>query len=312
MATSIAINHRLLESIRDEPKRMLVPISGYEEVTVKSLEDACEPIKDLFDHHLKQYITVAKMNSSDPVDKLTQDESGSIHLYTMEWAKHDNSLYMKLNQALRLVDRSKLIPWFKYLKLFLTAFFKLPPSKDTLVWRGVREDLSALYPKGKEFAWWAFSSCSASIDVLESPNYLGKSGTRTIFSIQTNSGKLIRAHSYFDNEDEILLPPGIYLKVVGSLSSADGLHIIHLQEIEPPHKMLAHPFDLSKLKHALPPTKPPSYTANPQKEEEYSSSKSVVSKPFVQPYLEKVYRTVLPQSPPGPRFFGPGRRPGPA
>ncbi|CAF1526041.1 unnamed protein product [Adineta steineri] len=259
MATTTAINHRLLESIRDEPKRMLVPIYGYEEVTVKSLEDACEPIKDLLDHQLKQYITVAKMNSSDPEDKLTQDESASIHLYTMEWGKRDNSLYMKLNQTLRLADRSKLTPWFKYLKLFLTAFFKLPPSKDTLVWRGVREDLSALYPKGKEFAWWAFSSCTSSIDVLEALNYLGKSGTRTMFSIQTNSGKLIRAHSYFDNEDEILLPPGIYLKVVGSLSSADGLHIIHLQEIEPPHKMLADPFDMSKLKHALPTTKQPSF-----------------------------------------------------
>ncbi|CAF0772516.1 unnamed protein product [Adineta steineri] len=293
MATSIDINRRLLESARDEPKRMLVPISGYEKVTVKSLEDACEPIKDLFDHQLKQYITVAKMNSSDPEDKLTQDESASIQLYTMEWEEHDNSLYMKLNQALRLVDRSKLKPWFKYLKLFLTAFFKLPPSKDTLVWRGVREDLSALYPKSKEFAWWAFSSCSTSIDVLESPDYLGKSGTRTIFSIQTHSGKLIRAHSYFDNEGEILLPPGIYLKVVGSLNPATGLHIIHLQEIEPPHKMLANPFDLNELKHALPPTKPPSYTVNPQKQEQYSSSTSVISKPSVQPSFKKKKPTVV-------------------
>ncbi|CAF1370341.1 unnamed protein product [Adineta steineri] len=278
MATLIPINHRLLESIRDEPKRMLVPISGYEKETVKSLEDACEPIKDLFDQQLKEFITVAKINSLDPKDKLTQDESASIHLYTMEWAKHDNSLYKKLNQTLRLVDRSKLTPWFKYLKLFLTAFFKLPPSKDTSVWRGVREDLSALYPKGREFAWWAFTSCSTSIEVLESPNYLGKSGSRTMFSIQTNSGKLIRAHSYFDNEDEILLPPGIYLKVVGSLNSGNGLHIIHLQEIEPPHKMLADPFDLSKLKHALPSTKPPSYTVNLQKEQEYNPSPSEANK----------------------------------
>ncbi|CAF4999664.1 unnamed protein product, partial [Rotaria sp. Silwood1] len=45
------------------------------------------------------------------------------------------------------------------------------------------------------------------MSVLEAPNYLGKTGTGTIFSIQTSSGKDIRAHSYFDNEDEILLPP---------------------------------------------------------------------------------------------------------
>ncbi|CAF1258282.1 unnamed protein product, partial [Rotaria sp. Silwood1] len=93
---------------------------------------------------------------------------------------------MVLNRTLRLADRIKLQPWFKYLKLFLTAFYKLPRSEHTLVWRGVREDLSALYPKDKEFAWWAFSSCTASMSALESPNYLGKSGARTMFSIQTN------------------------------------------------------------------------------------------------------------------------------
>jgi len=131
-------------------------------------------------------------------------------------------------------------------------FFCIRSSKKTHVWRGVREDLSALYPKNKEFAWWAFSSCTGSVDVLESSNYLGKSGSRTIFSIQTNSGKLIRAHSYFENEDEILLPPGMYLKVIGSLNPAEGLHIIQLCEIPPPYPMLTEPFDLSKMKQALP------------------------------------------------------------
>jgi hypothetical protein len=126
MATSTNINRRFIESIRDEPKKMLQPISGYEKVTVKSLDDACEPIKDLFDQKLKQNITIAKMNSTAPEDGLSPDESASIHLYTMEWDVHDNSLYMVLNRTLRLADRAKLLPWFKYLKLFLTAFFKLP------------------------------------------------------------------------------------------------------------------------------------------------------------------------------------------
>jgi hypothetical protein len=126
MATSININRRLLESVRDEPKKMLLPISGYEKVTVKSLDDAFESIKGLFDEKLKQCVTVAKMNSIEPEDELTQDESASIQLYTMEWDVHENSLYMMLNRTLRFADRSKLQPWFKYLKLFLTAFFKLP------------------------------------------------------------------------------------------------------------------------------------------------------------------------------------------
>jgi hypothetical protein len=126
MATSVEINRRLLESVRDEPKKMLLPISGYEKVTVKSLDDACESIKDLFDQNLQKYLTVAKINSTEPEDGLSPDESASIQLYTIEWDVHESSLYMVLNQTLRGADRGKLRPWFKYLKLFLTAFFKLP------------------------------------------------------------------------------------------------------------------------------------------------------------------------------------------
>jgi hypothetical protein len=135
------------------------------------------------------------------------------------------------------------------------SLFYCRPTECQTVWRGVPEDLSTDYPKGKEFTWWGVSSCTSSLDVLES-QYAGTSSSRTVFSIETNSGKLIRAHSYFPQEDEILLPPGIYLKVIGKLSSADGLHIIHLREITPPYKMLADPFDLSQLKQALPQAKP--------------------------------------------------------
>ena len=126
MAMSNNINQRYISSVRDEPKKMLLPISGYEQEIVKSLDDACEPIKHLFDDQLKDYITIAKMNSISPNDGLTSDESASIHLYTVEWNVHENSLYMLLNNTLRVADRNKLRPWFKYLKLVLTAYHKLP------------------------------------------------------------------------------------------------------------------------------------------------------------------------------------------
>jgi DNA integrity scanning protein DisA with diadenylate cyclase activity len=84
MATSMDINRRLIESVRDEPKKLLLPISGYEKETVKSLEDACESIKDLFDQKLKQHVTIAKINSKEPEGGLSPDEAASIQLYTME------------------------------------------------------------------------------------------------------------------------------------------------------------------------------------------------------------------------------------
>ena len=120
------------------------------------------------------------------------------------------------------------------------------------VWRGVSEDLSGLYREGDELTWWSLSSGTSSFDVLESPMYLGRADARTIFSIQTRNGKLIRAHSHLQNDDEILLLPGIFLKVTGSLNLDNGVHIVYLYEIAPPCSRLAEPFDLRQMKETSP------------------------------------------------------------
>ena len=85
---------------------------------------------------------------------------------------------------------------------------------------------------------------------------MGTTGKRTIFSIQTVSGKSIKEHSYFKHENEILLPPGRHFEVIDKMNSGGGLHIIHLREISPPYQMLADPFDLSQLKKVLPEPEP--------------------------------------------------------
>jgi hypothetical protein len=126
MATAFAVSPRLMASIHDEPKQMLQGISGYEEEPLLSLEDTCKPLEKFLGKELKQNMVIAKANSAEPEDRLTPDESASIHLYTMEWKNSENSLYSVLNRTLRLADRRQLQPWFRYLKLFLTGFFKLP------------------------------------------------------------------------------------------------------------------------------------------------------------------------------------------
>ncbi|CAF3367332.1 unnamed protein product, partial [Rotaria sp. Silwood2] len=171
------------------------------------------------------------------------------------------------------------------------------PSEHHIIWRGVPEDLSALYPKGKKFAWWAVSSCTAAISVLESPLYLGTSGERTMFSIQTTSGKCIKAHSYFQQEDEILLAPGRYFEVIDKLSSADGLHIIHIREIAPPYQMLADPFDLSQLEKMLPQSKSASKSEKSQKINETSSA---VPKPSLPSTVPKPPKHIVVPKPPTP------------
>jgi hypothetical protein len=142
--------------LRDEPvTRLLAPITGYQDMPLVSLEASIEPVSQLFDG-IEGNAWVAKENSQNPADGLSQDESASIHLYTMQFGS-DLSLYHALNKDLRSENRQSLKPWFSFLKLFLTALHKLP-SKAQIVWRGVRgEDLSAKYPTGKKFASVVFT-----------------------------------------------------------------------------------------------------------------------------------------------------------
>ncbi|CAF5133328.1 unnamed protein product, partial [Rotaria sp. Silwood1] len=63
---------------------------------------------------------------SEPPNQLTVDESAAIRLYTIEWEEPHQSLYSMLNYTLKMASRENLRPYFRYLKLLLTALVKLP------------------------------------------------------------------------------------------------------------------------------------------------------------------------------------------
>ena len=232
-----------LSDIAKEPLEFLLPIGGYEEMPIVSLEIAVEPLVP-FLPSVQSYAYVAKQRCKNPPpDDLTIDESASIMLYSMGWKPLDKCLYVALNAVLRSKDRDQLEPWFLYLKLFLTALSRLP-STHRFVYRGVKLDLHEDYPKGKTIVWWGFSSCTDSIDVLQSELFLGTTGTRTMFTIECDSGKDIRKHSYYPSEDEILLLAATQFKVMGCLNQGNGLYTIQLQETQPPFPLL-HPIFIS-------------------------------------------------------------------
>ncbi|CAF1513826.1 unnamed protein product [Adineta steineri] len=220
----------------DEPNQALLPIRGYAKEPLLPLEEAVQPINELLDD-LDMMVDTAKWNSKKPADGLTTNESAAIHLYTMQWEEPNVSLYTKLNSVLRSERREPLKPWFRYMKLILTALYKLPPVKG-VVWRGVRGNLSDKYDD--DHIWWGFSSCTESVDIME--QFVGKSGVRTLFNIECINGKAIRAHSFFKKENEILLLPGTYMRVVGKWSPSKDLYIIHLREIPAPRPYLEPPF----------------------------------------------------------------------
>jgi len=103
-------------------------------------------------HEIEDYISVALHNCQNPADDLSQQESASIHLYTMQ-SHSGPSLYLLLNQSLCAENREESKLWSSFLKLFLTTLHKLSPQSKT-IWSGVRdEDLNSKYKAGTTFAW---------------------------------------------------------------------------------------------------------------------------------------------------------------
>ncbi|CAF3755094.1 unnamed protein product [Rotaria sp. Silwood1] len=226
---------RVIENFKpsEVPKN---PIVRFDIVPNVSIETAIEPLVSLVPN-VKEMVFKAKQKCDRPKDGLTIDESTSIMLYSLEWEPRENSFYIILNNTLRAEDEEKLKPWHLYLKLFVTALEKLPSISKT-IYRGVKMNLSTQYPIGKTFVWWGFSSCTSSIEVLQSEQFLGKTGSRTLFNIDCDSGKDIQQHSFFPTEDEILLVAARKFKVVSCLDSGNDLHIIQLKEIESDYPLL--------------------------------------------------------------------------
>ncbi|CAF1201348.1 unnamed protein product [Rotaria sordida] len=226
-----------VSDIAKEPQKMLMPIRGYEKMPLVPLEEAITPLVSILPE-VQDYAYVAKQRCEPvPADGLTQDQSASIILYTMEWEPHEECLYFALNATLRAEDRRKLKPWFSYLKLILTALKQLRSTRH-FVYRGVKMNLIKQYPLGKTFVWWGFSSCASKMGVLENEQFLGKTGDRTMFTIDCESGKDISRHSYYQSEDEILLLPARQFEVISCLQPAPGLNMIQLKETQSPISLL--------------------------------------------------------------------------
>lgn len=223
------------------PDQTLLPIEGYNNEPLTSLEDAIRPVRHFLGNS-DVTIIVAKQNAKKRHGILSIDESAAIQLYTMETLPLERCLYFVLNKTLRSENRRELMPWFRYLKLLMTALWKLPSVKRT-VWRGIKDvDLSDKYQEGQCYTWWNLSSCTETLNLMQRSQFLGNDGLRTLFNIDCITGKEIKEHSYVHTENEILLPPATHFKVLGKINPAPNLHIIHVRQIAPPYKLISPPF----------------------------------------------------------------------
>ncbi|CAF3462577.1 unnamed protein product [Rotaria socialis] len=236
-----------------ESLEILTPIGGYSKVPLVSLEEAVKPLVPILPD-VQSHAYAAKLKCKKPADNLTQDESASIMLYTMGWEPLDECLYVVLNDTLRAKNRQQRLPfWYLYLRLFLNALFRLP-LVPAVAYRGVRLDLSNRYIKGESIVWWGFSSCTTSVDVLDSEIFLGKTGRRTMFTLQCKSARDISQHSFYPAEDEVLLMAATQFKVKGCLTQGN-LYIIQLEETIPPFPLLQPVLIIGSLSiHSNPPS----------------------------------------------------------
>ncbi|CAM4970481.1 unnamed protein product [Rotaria socialis] len=251
---SMTNNRRIVEAITEESnlkiknvmndiRADLGPIVGYAAEPLLPLFEACAPLTNVL-YNLSFYVQMALNETPEvPPDGLTIDESAAIRLYTIEWDEPHQSLYSTLNYTLHNCPCVDLRPYFKYLKLFLTALVKLPCVAQVTIWRGITKDLSAEFSPDTLVTWRAFSSCTSALTVLENNIYLGNTGARTLLSVEVINGRTIRAHSHFATEDEILLLPGTRMVVQSQLNPAPDLYIIHLKQIIPEEILLEPPFE---------------------------------------------------------------------
>lgn len=247
---------------------------SFESIETVSIEESVEPLVSMIED-IHQMVKQVKEKCVQPKDGLTSNESASIMLYTLEWTSRDKSFYRILNKQLQKEDDEQLKPFYLYLKLFATSLQKLPTFNQT-IYRGIKRNMSEQYKQDDQFVWWAFSSCTKSLNVLESEQFLGKTGPRTLFAINSLSGKDIQNHSFFSTEDEILLIAARKFQVVSTLDSGNDLFIIQLKEIESDYPLLESP-----IKTLLP-------------------NRTNIQLPFQQTDHQQ---SILPQLPPPPSFL---------
>lgn len=215
-----------LQGVGEEQLVELPAIEGIMHLPAPTLSDALGPLIERWPA-LGFYLAKAREFASKAGPKagsLSEHEIGALFLYTCE-----SVLYKQLNAILRDPDRSSVLIWRPYLRLFISAVAGLDHHPVSL-WRGVATDLRAAYPTGRRVTWWGISSCTSNPAVARA--FLGSKGHRTLFEVNPRRAVSIRAFSAFQAEDEYVLAPGTQLAVTQVQHQKDGLTLVRLSEVD--------------------------------------------------------------------------------
>jgi len=234
----LALASRLLDG-GHEPVAPRLPLDGFDQVIERNVKEAAERLVNrissiqLVVSSCIQLVQQRRSEGRFP-DEVSDEQACALALYTAGWSDSTESFFYILNATLRAEDRSQTGVFFAMMKLMCNGMSHLKPFRGTL-YRGVRTDQASKYTTGTEFVWWGFTSCTTSVEVLESEEFMGTTGDRTLFVIEKSVGFDISAFSWFPMEAEILLPAGVMMLVKGHCNAGNGLHIITLQMLPSIH-----------------------------------------------------------------------------
>lgn len=139
---------------------------------------------------------------------MTVDEVAAIHIYTQE-----TQLYQTLNATLAAQNHVAVKPFLPYIKLLLTALYKLPVVKGSVT-RGVDKrmgNLSETYVEQQPVKLWRFNSSTRTVEVMGKflvDDEHGAVPDGSLFLLQVLTGVDVKSFSANDTEDEVLLLPG--------------------------------------------------------------------------------------------------------
>jgi len=156
----------------------------------------------------------------------------AMHIYTLQ----DPNVYTQLNMAMYdTLNRGSgpdgvsqnlraCLPFIKLLDEALKEAAIVFGFFAGQVFRGVRHafpspdahDPVAHFPVGRELQWFQFCSSSTKFGVMYHPWFCGKSGPRTVFTIQSCEGVSVKPFSAMPDEEEVLFRPLARFRVTSS------------------------------------------------------------------------------------------------
>ena len=164
---------------------------------------------------------------------MSLDAAKALALYAHE-SSAPQQYYAALNRLLRELANpynSGLSDFLPMLKLKIAAFGCLKPS-DNILFRGVNTEFPpGQFQPGNEITWHALSSGTPNIGVV--PAFIDHQGPSTIFIAQVRNAYDISMYSFYPQEDEVVTPPGIMLKVV-SVGQLNNINLIYMKQIASP------------------------------------------------------------------------------